>query len=80
MHHPLNLSMVGAVKKRDTIHVGLAVQSHLDMLRERGYNAKKIFTDPDTVFRVLKGKYPGVVVEIGGAGDHVDRADARIRR
>jgi hypothetical protein len=36
--------------------------------------------DPQTAFRALVGQFPGVEIDITGAGDHLDKVDAKIRR
>jgi hypothetical protein len=39
-----------------------------------------VYMDPQSAFRSLTMQCPGVVIDIGGAGDYISKVDAKIRR
>ena len=39
-----------------------------------------VYTDLAKAFRGLVTSFPGVTIDIGGAGDHLAKVDAKIRR
>ncbi len=39
-----------------------------------------MYTDPHSTFRTMTQDFPGVKIDIGGAGDYVAKVDAKIRR
>jgi hypothetical protein len=77
---PLGLSVVSQLAKLDEANCGAALQAHLSLLQTGQVHVGRIFTDPQSAFKSMKDKFPGIMINIGGAGDHVDRADIRIRR
>jgi hypothetical protein len=56
------------------------LQGHLNIIRSRGFVPTIVHTDPQTGFRALTGSFPGVMIDIGGAGDYVPKVDQKIRR
>jgi hypothetical protein len=39
-----------------------------------------VYADPQSAFRSMTNMFPGVIIDISGAGDHVWKVDAKIRR
>jgi hypothetical protein len=39
-----------------------------------------VYTDPHSTFRSMTQDFPGVEIDVGGAGDYVAKVDAKIRR
>ena len=68
------------IDKKNVTELRYGVNDHFDMLKSRSFEVRKIYTDPDQACSVLRGKFPGVDIDQGGAGDHVERADIKIRR
>lgn len=52
----------------------------MELLRSRGFNPIRVHTDPQSAFRTLTTKFENVVIDIGGTGDYVPKADIQIRR
>jgi hypothetical protein len=77
---PLGLLLVCHVESQTAQKLGRGVQKHLNTLRSRGFDSKKIMVDPHKSFESLQGSFPGVEVDLSGAGDFLDRIDTKIRR
>jgi hypothetical protein len=76
----LQFTIQNRIERETQNELGLALQSQLNLLRSRGFKPTKVHTDPQCAFRALTGSFPEVVIDVGGAGDYVAKADARIRR
>jgi ribonuclease HI len=76
----LNLTLQTKVQSENRLELGMALQGHLAALRTRGFEPVIIYTDPHSSFRSMTQDFPGVELDIGGAGDYVSKADAKIRR
>jgi hypothetical protein len=77
---PLELTLICYLKSQNAEDLGAAVQSHLTTIRSRGFEPTKIYVDPHKTFAGIANAYPGVAVDISGAGDHLDKVDSKIRR
>jgi hypothetical protein len=77
---PLNLTLQTKVQSENRLELGMALQGHLAVLRTRGFEPVIIYMDPHSSFRSMTQDFPGVELDIGGAGDYVSKADAKIRR
>jgi hypothetical protein len=60
--------------------LGEALQAHLNLLRSFGFDARMVIVDPQKGLINLKGSIPGVEINGTGAGDHLHKVDAKIRR
>ena len=78
--NPLGLIITAPAKTLGSQTLGVSLQSHLDLLRMFGFDARIIRVDPLKALARLRGKFPGVEVDISGAGDHLPMVDIRIRR
>ena len=77
--HPLNLTIVSLVKKLDAATIGHNLTDHIALLRAERYDVSEVIADRAAAFNVLVGKYQNVAIRLGGAGDHVPRADERCK-
>ena len=77
---PLQLVVTSNIDREKTENFGLAIQAQLNLLRSRGFNPVRIHMDPQPALSALVGQFPGVEIDITGAGDHLDKVDAKIRR
>jgi hypothetical protein len=77
---PLNLTLQTKVMSENKLELGMALQGHMAVLRSRGFEPSTVYTDPHSLFRSMTQDFPGVEMDIGGAGDYVSKADAKIRR
>ena len=77
---PLELIITVPVLTLGILTLGNALQSHLDLIRMFGFEAKLVRVDPLKALAALRGKFPGTEIDITGAGDHLPKVDIRIRR
>jgi len=77
---PLNLTLQTPVDRETADVLGLALQGHLQVLRERAFTPKIVHVDPASAFTALRTQFPGVIIDVGGARDFVAKVDAKIRR
>jgi hypothetical protein len=77
---PLNLTLQSCVASESRQDLGMALQGQLSVLRTRGYVPTVVYTDPQSAFKSMTQDFPGIEVDIGGAGDYIAKVDARIRR
>jgi len=77
---PLQLTLQCPIASETQNQLGLALQGHLDFLRSRNFVPTIVYTDPAKAFRGLVTSFPGVTIDVGGAGDHLAKVDAKIRR
>jgi hypothetical protein len=77
---PLQLTQQCHVSSESANQLGLGLQGHINTLRSRGFTPTIVYTDPASAFRQLTTAFPGVIIDISGAGDHVAKVDAKIRR
>ncbi len=77
---PLNLTLQCRVNSESRLDLGMVLQGHMSLLRSRGFEPTVVYTDPHSSLHSMTQDFPGVEVDIGGAGDYVAKADAKIRR
>ncbi len=77
---PLNLTLQSCVASESRQDLGMALQGQLTVLRIRGYVPTVVYTDPQSAFKSITQDFPGIEIDIGGAGDYVAKVDAHIRR
>ncbi len=80
MAEPMQLFMVNNIKSEDTESLGEALQDQLGLLRERNFQPQLVYVDPASGLLSLRTQFPGVVIDVCGAGDHVSKVDIQIRR
>ncbi len=76
---PLNLTLQCGIENESCMSLGMALQGQLALLRTRGFVPTVVYTDPHSSFRSMTQDFPGVEIDIGGAGDYVAKVDAKIR-
>jgi hypothetical protein len=77
---PLNLTLQSKVENESRMCLGMGLQGQLAVLRSRGYMPDTVYTNPHSSFRTMTLNFPGVTIDIGGAGDYISKVDAKIRR
>jgi hypothetical protein len=77
---PLQLTLQCKIERETQQVLGMALQGQLELLRSRGFIPTVVHTDPQSAFRTLTSQFPGIVIDVGGAGDYVSKVDAKIRR
>ena len=77
---PLQLTLQCPLTSESHNQLGIGLQGQLNILQSQGFIPTIIYTDPAKGFTSLVGAFPGVVLDPSGAGDHVAKADAKIRR
>jgi hypothetical protein len=77
---PLQLTLQCKIEREMQGILGPALQGQLELLHSRGFIPTMVYTDPQSAFRSLTTQYPGVVIDVGGAGDYISKVDAKIRR
>jgi hypothetical protein len=77
---PLNLTLQAGINSENRLELGMALQGHMAILRSRGYEPNVVYTDPHSSFKSMTQDFPGVEIDVGGAGDYVSKADAKNRR
>ncbi|MFN9982580.1 MAG: hypothetical protein ACK53Y_21815, partial [bacterium] len=76
---PLQLTVQCQIERESQEVLGTALQGHFEVLRSRGFIPVRVHADPQSAFHSLTTAYPGVTVDIGGAGDYVAKIDRKIR-
>jgi hypothetical protein len=77
---PLELILVSKLDGTKSEQCGKALQDQMNVIRGRGFVPVTAYLDPQPGFTPLVGQFPGVEIDISGAGDHLDKVDAKIRR
>jgi len=77
---PLEVLLVKHLNGLSRDSLGTGVQAHINTLRSRGFEPKRVMVDPHKSLVALQGAYPGVEIDPSGAGDHLDKIDTKIRR
>ena len=77
--NPFGLCLVSKIDHKSGESIGMEIVSQVDLVRSHGYNVEKVYCDADSTFNILKGRLNGIAIDIAGAGDHMPRADERIK-
>jgi len=77
---PLNLTLQSQLENKGKLALGMALQGQLAILQSRRFLPEIVYTDPYSTFRAMTKDFPGVAIVVGGAGDYVAKADAKIHR
>jgi len=77
---PLELLLVVPLNSLSEPSLGQALEQHLITLRSRGFDAGLVYVDPQRGQHTLAGYFPGLEIDVGGAGDHLAKLDIRVRR
>jgi hypothetical protein len=77
---PLQLLVITHLKDETANSLGEVLQGQLELMRERAFEPVMVHVDPASALMILRGQFPGVVVDPSGAGEHVPKVDIRIRR
>ena len=77
---PLGLLLQSHLTSESKDSLGRALQSHLGVLRARGFNPTIVYVDPQRGLKALRLLFPGVEVDVSGASDKLPRVDIKMRR
>ena len=77
---PLELTVTVQVNKMDAKGLGQALTTHVNLLNSHGFKVRRVIVDPQRGFTSIEGVSGGVELDIVGAGDHLNKVDARICR
>ena len=77
---PLQLTLQCRIEREKQNDLGMALQGQLDLLRSHSFVPTIVYADPQSAFRSMINMFPGVIIDVSGAGDHVSKIDAKIRR
>ena len=77
---PLNLVMQSYLASEHHNDIGYALQSQVDLLASRGFRAKDLYADPQSSIGKVETSFPGIAFDLQGAGDHLAKIDAKVRR
>ena len=77
---PLQLTLQCPIPSESQNQLGLALQGQLSILRSRNFIPTIVYVDPAKGWQGLTTAFPGVTIDLGGAGDHLAKVDAKIRR
>jgi len=77
---PLGIMLSQPIAALTRAALGKALQAHINTLRSRGFEPRRIYVDPHRALRALEGSFPGTEIDTSGAGDHLNVVDTKIRR
>jgi hypothetical protein len=75
---PLELTIISHAPNLSTEMLGMCLQKQINLLRSRSFEAKRILINPHKSLMALVGGFLGTVIDACGAGDHLDKIDAKI--
>jgi hypothetical protein len=77
---PLQLTLQCKIEREtQQVLIGMTLQGQLELLHSRGFIPMIVHTDPQSASRALTTQFPGVIIDVGGAGDYVSKVDVKIR-
>jgi hypothetical protein len=77
---PLELTVISNVANQSKETMGTAMQGQINLLRSKGFEPEQMHVDPHKTLVSLDGAFPGIPMDISGAGDHLDKIDSKTRR
>jgi len=77
---PLGITMIQTVPSLSSDTLERALQAHLNTLRSRGFEGRRVYVDPHKSLVALQGSFPGTEIDVSGAADHLNMVDTKIRR
>jgi hypothetical protein len=77
---PLELTIISHAPNLTIESLGECLKKQINLLRSRSFEAKRVLVDPHKSLMALVGGFPGTVIDACGAGDHLDKVDAKMRR
>ena len=78
--NPLELLIVSPLTRTTKSTLAGGFQSQINLLKSRGFKVVTVFMDPQPGHMSFHGAIADVEFNIGGAGDHADKIDQKIRR
>jgi len=77
---PLDLILTTTVQNERTSGLEEGLQTLLNTASSYGFVVSHVYCDPQPALVALKGRFAGVVIDVAGAGDHLPKVDAKIKR
>jgi hypothetical protein len=74
---PLGITLSQPIAAQTREALGKALQAHINTLRSRGFEPRRIYVDPHKALRALEGSFPGTEIDTSGAGDHLNMVDTK---
>jgi hypothetical protein len=75
---PMQLIILNHIKSEDADSLGEALQDQLNLLRECSFQPNPVYVDPASGLMSPRTQFPGVVIDLCGAGDFVPKIDVHI--
>jgi hypothetical protein len=76
----LNLTLQCKVENESQSVLGLGLQGHLVVLRSRNFNLQVVYVDLHSSFWGMMQDFPGIEIDVGGAGNYIAKEDVKIFR
>ena len=77
---PLELTVSLGLTSTKEEALGHAIQAQLDLIWNWHFDTDTVIYDPQSSLVAFQNKFPGIVFDITGAGDHLPKVDIRIGR
>jgi hypothetical protein len=78
--NPLQIMFQVPIERESQAVLGMALQGQLELIRSKGFQPVRVYVDPQSALRALATKFENVTIDVGGAGDHLPKVDAKIWR
>ena len=76
---PVHLIQCTPLARCDGPTCFIELGNHIAKLRAERYDVAEVIVDREPAFSMLQGKYPGIAIRLGGAGDHNPHVDQACR-
>lgn len=74
------ITFSSSVKDTKEESLGRTIQAQLDLLRSWRFDCNTVICNPQSGLVGLKHKFPGIVFDVTGAGDHLPKLDVKMWR
>jgi hypothetical protein len=78
--NPLQITLQVHIERESQAVLGLALQGQLELVHSKGFRPVRVYVDLQSALWALSTKFENVAIDIGGAGDHLPKADVKIQR
>jgi hypothetical protein len=76
----LQVTLQVYIERESQAILGPTLQGQLELVRSKGFKPVHLYVDPQSALRALPTIFENVAIDVGGAGDHLSKADAKIWR
>lgn len=77
---PPQLVMWCRIEQETQSELSFALWEQLNLLCSRGFVPTIVHMDPQSAFRVIKGSFQEMIINVGGTGDYIAKVDAKTQR